>query len=124
MPGPTDIRIFDTTLRDGEQSPGASLNHSEKIEIARQLEAEGLSGTIRLYGTPAEEGGSGKVYMVRAGLFDDVDAALHWHPADRTSASPVYSAATRPSEIRMPRGMLRSGERTSSAIAAILVTPA
>ncbi|QQE12481.1 2-isopropylmalate synthase [Planctomycetota bacterium] len=36
------IRIFDTTLRDGEQSPGASLNHSEKLEIARQLEALGV----------------------------------------------------------------------------------
>ncbi|MEM6460247.1 MAG: hypothetical protein AAF710_12740, partial [Planctomycetota bacterium] len=36
------IRIFDTTLRDGEQSPGASLNHAEKLEIARQLEALGV----------------------------------------------------------------------------------
>ena len=36
------IRIFDTTLRDGEQSPGASLNINEKIEIARQLEAMGV----------------------------------------------------------------------------------
>ena len=38
----TPIRIFDTTLRDGEQSPGASLNHEEKIEIARQLESLGV----------------------------------------------------------------------------------
>ena len=37
----TPIRIFDTTLRDGEQSPGASLNNHEKMEIARQLEALG-----------------------------------------------------------------------------------
>ena len=37
-----DIRIFDTTLRDGEQSPGASLNHAEKLEIARQLELLGV----------------------------------------------------------------------------------
>ena len=42
MADPTPIRIFDTTLRDGEQSPGASLNHEEKIEIARQLEALGV----------------------------------------------------------------------------------
>jgi aminobenzoyl-glutamate utilization protein B len=41
-----------------------------------------MSGTLRLYGTPAEEGGHGKVYMVRAGLFDDVDVVLHWHPDD------------------------------------------
>jgi 2-isopropylmalate synthase len=38
----TPIRIFDTTLRDGEQSPGASLNHAEKVEIARQLETLGV----------------------------------------------------------------------------------
>jgi aminobenzoyl-glutamate utilization protein B len=42
-----------------------------------------VAGTLRYYGTPAEEGGSGKVYMVRAGLFKDVDVVLHWHPADR-----------------------------------------
>ena len=41
-PNKTTIRIFDTTLRDGEQSPGASLNHHEKIEIARQLDAMGV----------------------------------------------------------------------------------
>ncbi len=39
---PTPIRIFDTTLRDGEQSPGASLNHDEKVQIARHLEAMGV----------------------------------------------------------------------------------
>src|SRR5690606_26608755 len=42
MTTPRNIRIFDTTLRDGEQSPGASLNHAEKLEIARQLEALGV----------------------------------------------------------------------------------
>jgi len=41
-PQPTPIRIFDTTLRDGEQSPGATLNHKEKLEIARQLDALGV----------------------------------------------------------------------------------
>ena len=46
-----------------------------------------LSGTLRYYGTPAEEGGSGKVYMVRAGLFKDVDVVLHWHPADNNSVN-------------------------------------
>ena len=40
MSHPTRIRIFDTTLRDGEQSPGATLNFSEKLEIARHLEAQ------------------------------------------------------------------------------------
>ena len=42
MSDPTPIRIFDTTLRDGEQSPGATLNLQEKLEIARNLEAMGV----------------------------------------------------------------------------------
>ena len=41
------------------------------------------AGTVRVFGTPAEEGGSGKVYMLRAGLFAGVDAVVQWHPADR-----------------------------------------
>ena len=45
------------------------------------LAAQGLSGRVRYYGCPAEEGGSGKGFMVRAGLFDDVDVAISWHPA-------------------------------------------
>jgi aminobenzoyl-glutamate utilization protein B len=55
----------------------------------------GASGEIRVYGAPAEEGGSGKVYMTRAGLFDDVDAILHWHPDDENSASPTANLANR-----------------------------
>jgi aminobenzoyl-glutamate utilization protein B len=46
------------------------------------------SGTIKLFGTPAEEGGGAKVYMVRDGLFKDVDAVLHWHPSNKNDASP------------------------------------
>jgi aminobenzoyl-glutamate utilization protein B len=46
------------------------------------------AGTVKLFGTPAEEGGGGKVYMVRAGLFKGIDAVLHWHPSDRNNASP------------------------------------
>ncbi len=40
-----------------------------------------LPGTVRYYGCPGEEGGSGKTFMARAGAFADVDAALTWHPA-------------------------------------------
>jgi aminobenzoyl-glutamate utilization protein B len=55
--------------------------------------AAGHPGTLRYYGTPAEEGGSGKVYMVRAGLFKDVDAVVTWHPGDRNEASPSTNLA-------------------------------
>lgn len=40
----------------------------------------GKGGTVRFYGCPGEEGASGKTFMVREGVFDDVDAALTWHP--------------------------------------------
>jgi aminobenzoyl-glutamate utilization protein B len=53
--------------------------------LKQYMEKNHIQGTLRYYGTPAEEGGSGKVYMLRAGLFKDVDAVLHWHPADRNS---------------------------------------
>jgi len=63
--------------------------------IAAWLEDDDRSGTIRVYGTPAEEGGSGKVYMTRAGLFDDVDVMLHWHPSDRNDASAYTTTANK-----------------------------
>ena len=63
--------------------------------IGDWLEATRTSGTVRVYGTPAEEGGSGKVYMTRAGLFDDVDIVLHWHPSDRNVASPESSTGNK-----------------------------
>ncbi len=59
---------------------------SAAIAIAEQIHNGQLNGTIRFYGCPAEEGGSGKAFMVRAGLFDDCDVALHWHPSGRNTA--------------------------------------
>ncbi|HZH26479.1 MAG TPA: M20 family metallopeptidase [Azospirillaceae bacterium] len=44
------------------------------------LAANDMPGTVRYYGCPAEEGGSGKTFMARAGAFDDLDAAISWHP--------------------------------------------
>ena len=53
------------------------------IAVKDWLASTRRAGTVRFYGTPAEEGGSGKVYMVKAGLFSDVDVVLSWHPNDR-----------------------------------------
>jgi len=66
---------------------------SAAIAVKRWLADSGMKGTIRVYGTPAEEGGSGKVYMVREGLFNDVDAVLSWHPGDvnRATATPTLA---------------------------------
>jgi aminobenzoyl-glutamate utilization protein B len=70
------------------------------IAVRRWLEATGTPGRVRLYGTPAEEGGSGKVYMTRAGLFDDVDIAIHWHADDENSAAARTSLANRSAKFR------------------------
>jgi aminobenzoyl-glutamate utilization protein B len=51
------------------------------LELQKLLKEGKLHGTVKVYGCPAEEGGSGKVYMVREGLFKGVDAVVHWHPA-------------------------------------------
>ena len=51
------------------------------VSLSKWLAANNQSGTIKIYGSPAEEGGAGKVYLVREGLFDGVDAVLDWHPA-------------------------------------------
>ncbi len=63
--------------------------------LAAWLDETGRPGTVRVYGTPAEEGGSGKVYMAREGLFDDVDVVLHWHPGDRNNASPSSTTSNK-----------------------------
>jgi aminobenzoyl-glutamate utilization protein B len=57
------------------------------VAVMKYMQANHIAGTLRYYGTPAEEGGSGKVYMVRDGLFKDVDVVLHWHPADRNAVN-------------------------------------
>lgn len=63
------------------------------VAVKQWLAQAGRSGTLRVYGTPAEEGGGGKVYLTRGGLFDDVDVVLHWHAADRNIAGPQVSLA-------------------------------
>jgi aminobenzoyl-glutamate utilization protein B len=57
------------------------------IAVKDWMAQSGGKGTLKVMGCPAEEGGSGKVYMVRAGLFNEVDATLHWHPGNANSAS-------------------------------------
>jgi aminobenzoyl-glutamate utilization protein B len=84
-------------------APGHACGHNlfgagsvlASIAIKEYLQTQNLSGTIRLYGTPAEEGGAGKVFMARAGVFNDVDIMLHWHPGDSNAADAGSSMANR-----------------------------
>ncbi len=53
--------------------------------IKEYMKENNISGTVRLYGCPAEESGSGKAFMARAGLFNGLDAILSWHPMNETA---------------------------------------
>ena len=63
------------------------------IAIKEQIESGKMKGTIRFYGTPAEENYSGKAYMIRDGLFKDLDITLAWHPATETGSDTESSQA-------------------------------
>lgn len=91
-----------------EGNPGHACGHhlfgtassAAAITIKNWMVKNKIKGTIRLYGTPAEEGGAGKVYMVRAGLFSDVDAVLHWHPGSNNNANARSSLANKSAKFR------------------------
>jgi aminobenzoyl-glutamate utilization protein B len=78
-----------------EGAPGHGCGHNllgaaslfAAVTVKDWMAANKIAGTIRFYGTPAEEGGDGKLYMIRAGLFRDVDTVLSWHPSDQNGAS-------------------------------------
>ena len=70
------------------------------ISIKKLMQEGKLKGTIKVFGCPAEEGGSGKVYMVREGLFDDVDVALHWHPDNNNSVTYTSALANKSAKFR------------------------
>jgi aminobenzoyl-glutamate utilization protein B len=71
----------------GTASLGAATAIKELIEKGE------LQGTIRFYGTPAEEKFFGKLWMIRAGLFEDVDVVMDWHPSAETMADVQSSLA-------------------------------
>ncbi|MDB5276705.1 MAG: Aminobenzoyl-glutamate utilization protein [Ferruginibacter sp.] len=98
LPGLSQDTSFTKTPIEGRTSGHGCGHHlfgtgsvAAAIAIQQLIEAGKIRGTIKLYGTPAEEGGGGKVYMVREGLFDNADVVLHWHPGDKNEVT--YSSA-------------------------------
>ena len=91
-----------------ENGPGHGCGHhlfgtastAAAIAVKEWMTAAGRSGTIKFFGTPAEEGGSGKVYMLRAGLFDDVDVVVSWHAGDRNAVSASSTLANVTAKVR------------------------
>ncbi|MCH2572039.1 MAG: amidohydrolase [Planctomycetes bacterium] len=93
LPGMSQERsAFKKPINSGQ--PGHACGHSglgtgslgAVLAIKVAMEKHNLKGTIRLYGTPAEETVIGKVYMLLAGEFKDLDVCLHWHPSTKTRA--------------------------------------
>jgi aminobenzoyl-glutamate utilization protein B len=84
-----------------EGAPGHGCGHNihgtsgmaGAIATRMAMEAGGIKGTVKFFGCPAEEMGSGKVFMVRDGIFDGVDAVLSHHPSDMNCASLASSNA-------------------------------
>jgi len=74
------------------------------IAVKEWMQANAVKGTLKFFGTPAEEGGAGKVFMLRAGLFGDVDAVVAWHPGDENSATLGSTLANISAKFRF-RGM-------------------
>ena len=104
--------ISQAALPFREETPGKNAAHAcghhlfgtasaqAAIAVAEWLEASGTPGRVIFYGTPAEEGGSGKVYLTREKQFDDVDIVLHWHPSSLNSASPRSTNANKSGKFR------------------------
>ena len=69
----------------GSAAAGAALM------LRDYLKESGRPGTVMFFGCPGEEGGSGKTYMARDGVFDGLDCALTWHPSSQYALKPLYS---------------------------------
>lgn len=63
------------------------------VGVKTYMEKQGIKGTVKLFGCPAEESGYGKAFMARDGVFDGVDAMLTWHPMDTTAVWDCSSLA-------------------------------
>ena len=107
LPGLAQQAVADKKSIEGKSAGHGCGHHlfgtasvAAGIEIRKLMVEKKLKGTIRVYGCPAEEGGSGKVYMVRAGLFNDVDVVVHWHPGDENAVTLTSALANKSAKFR------------------------
>ncbi len=107
LPGITQEAVPDRKLADGKNSGHACGHHlfgtasvAAGIAIKNQMAANNWKGTLKVYGCPAEEGGSGKVYMTRESLFNGVDIVLHWHPGNANSVNTDGALANKSAKFR------------------------
>ena len=107
LPGLSQQAVPEKKAAEGRSSGHGCGHHlfgtasmAAGIELKRQMQRNGWKGTIKVFGCPAEEGGSGKVYMVREGLFEDVDVAIHWHPDNENRVSLDGALANKSAKFR------------------------
>ena len=104
--------IIQTNSPERNPAPGKTAGHacghhlfgtasvSAGIAIKELIASGKLKGTVKVFGTPAAEGGSGKVFLVRAGLFNDVDAVIHWHPDDVNAVTTTSALANKSAKFK------------------------
>jgi aminobenzoyl-glutamate utilization protein B len=107
LPGLAQNAVPEKSIIEGKNAGHACGHHlfgtasvSAGIAIKELIAAGKLKGTIKVYGCPAEEGGSGKVFLVRAGLFNDLDAVIHWHPSDVNGVSTTSALANKSAKFK------------------------
>jgi aminobenzoyl-glutamate utilization protein B len=107
LPGITQEAVPERKPAESKEAGHACGHHlfgtasvAAGIALKNQIQANGWKGTIIVYGCPAEEGGSGKVYMTRAGLFKNVDVMMHWHPGNANRVTMTSALANKSAKFR------------------------
>lgn len=111
LPGLAQEAIPEKKTIEGQQGGHGCGHHlfgtasvAAGIAIKDLIASKKFTGTIKVFGCPAEEGGSGKVYMVREGLFNDLDVAIHWHPDSENEVTMTSALANKSAKFRF-RGL-------------------
>lgn len=111
LPGLAQEAITEKKTIDGQKGGHGCGHHlfgtasvAAGIAIKDLIASKKFTGTIKVFGCPAEEGGSGKVYMVREGLFNDLDVAIHWHPDSENEVTMTSALANKSAKFRF-RGL-------------------
>ena len=132
LPGLSQFDTPDKKARvEGDPGHGCGHNLLGTASVAAAIAAKDslaekkLPGTIRLYGTPAEEGGGAKIYIARAGLIKDLDVMLSWHPGDRNQADAGTTLANIAAKFRF-RGLAAHAagnpDKGRSSLDAVMLT--
>jgi len=107
LPGLAQNAVPEKSVIAGKNAGHACGHHlfgtasvSAGIAIKELIASGKLKGTIKVYGCPAEEGGSGKVFLVRAGVFNDLDAVIHWHPDDVNAVTTTSALANKSAKFK------------------------